>query len=142
MNPDQYNFDAIIFDCDGTLVDPKIDGDGYTVREDIAYWVKRFYGKIPLAVASGGLRDETETKLQGTNLRKYFDVVITVSDVSKNKPAPDLFNKAQTRLGITKDQVVIVEDSEKGMEAAKRAGMRAIHISDADLFFRRAIASL
>jgi putative hydrolase of the HAD superfamily len=44
------------------------------------------------------------------------------------KPAPDLFLRAAERLGVAPSGCVVVEDAEKGVIAASRAGMRAIAI--------------
>jgi len=49
-------------------------------------------------------------------------VIITKDDVLKGKPAPDIYLEAMKRLGLRGGECLAVEDTEHGLEAAKRAG--------------------
>lgn len=51
-----------------------------------------------------------------------FEVVVTGNEVANLKPAPDLFLLALERLGLTPDQVVMVEDSRNGVRSAMATG--------------------
>lgn len=62
------------------------------------------------------------------NLGKYFDVVIAFEDISKRKPSPDSYLKALKKLKLKKDECIVIEDSEVGVEAAKKAGIKCIAI--------------
>lgn len=55
-----------------------------------------------------------------------FDVIATGGDVSRQKPAPDLFLKAARDLDLAPGQCLVVEDAESGIEAAKAAGMVSV----------------
>jgi beta-phosphoglucomutase-like phosphatase (HAD superfamily) len=44
------------------------------------------------------------------------------------KPAPDIFLKAAVDLGVEPSQCLVLEDAEKGVVAAYRAGMRCIAV--------------
>lgn len=101
--------------------------------------VKRLHGRCPLAVASGGLRPLIEQTLAVTHLRSYFDVVVTSEDVRRGKPEPDTFLLAAERLGVAARDCVVYEDAPSGLEAARRAGMRAVDVRP---YLRPAIAAV
>ena len=86
------------------------------------------YRKIPMAVASGGERAVLEATLNTINLRNCFDVVVSIDDVEKGKPEPDIFLLACQRLGVAPQDCIVYEDSDGGLEAARRAGMRSIDV--------------
>jgi beta-phosphoglucomutase-like phosphatase (HAD superfamily) len=95
------------------------------VVADIA---RNHYGKVPMAVASGGDRAMVEATLDAIGLKSLFDTVVTINDVTQGKPAPDIFLLAAKRLGVGPENCIVYEDSEAGLEAAHRAGMRAIDL--------------
>ena len=82
----------------------------------------------PVAVASGGNRENVERTLQLLGIRELFSVVITASDSARGKPAPDCFLLAAQRLGVPCSACLVVEDSMLGIQAAKNAGMDSLLI--------------
>ena len=58
------------------------------------------------------------------------DALVAAEDVQRGKPHPDLFLLAAERLGVTPQQCIVVEDSDVGIECARRAGMRALRFFD------------
>jgi len=90
--------------------------------------VHEYRGRLPLAVASGGLRRLVGLTLAGLGLTDAFQAVCTAEDVAHGKPAPDLFLFAAERLAVAPETCVVLEDSELGLEAAGRAGMQAVDI--------------
>lgn len=85
-------------------------------------------GKVPIAVASGGERVVLEATLQAIQLRHSFDAIVSIEDVEQGKPEPDIFLLAAQKLGVEPQACVVYEDSEAGLEAARRAGMRSIDV--------------
>lgn len=79
-----------------------------------------------LAVASGGTHDFVHGILKKSDIRKYFDAVITGQDNVKKKPHPDIFLKTAKKLGVKPRECVVIEDSHDGVIAAKRAKMKAV----------------
>lgn len=57
-----------------------------------------------------------------------FDAVVSGTRVKRFKPAPDIFLAAGRRLRVRPSDCVVIEDGEKGILAAKRAGMKAIGV--------------
>ena len=60
-----------------------------------------------------------------------FDVIVTADDVTLGKPDPEVYEVAAARLGIPAEACIVFEDSEVGVLAARRAGMRAIGVTTA-----------
>lgn len=85
-------------------------------------------GQMPMAVASGGLRNVIERILQTLKIRDWFDAVVTAEDTERHKPEPDVFLEAARRLGVPPETCVVYEDTDIGLEAARRAGMRGIDV--------------
>ena len=58
------------------------------------------FGKLPMAVASGGSKPIIEQVLQQLKIRHFFQAVVTNEDVVRQKPAPDIFLEAARRIGV------------------------------------------
>jgi len=82
------------------------------------------HGRVPMAVASNGHLLNVEATLAATGLLGLFDHVVTAEQVAHGKPAPDVFLEAARRMGVPAEECIVFEDSEQGLEAARRAGMR------------------
>ena len=67
-------------------------------------------------------------KLQITDL---FDAVIDGNSVTNAKPDPEVFLRGAKSLGLEPGECVVYEDAEAGVEAAHRAGMKAVGIGTA-----------
>jgi len=87
-------------------------------------------GKIPAAVASGGPRAIVEPSLLQLGLQTLFAAVVTIEDVGRPKPYPDLFLEAAQRLGAPPENCLVFEDSRIGTQAAQAAGMKSILVDD------------
>jgi beta-phosphoglucomutase family hydrolase len=81
---------------------------------------------VPLAVATSAPPGNIEFTLDGLDIRRHFDAIAGAADVERGKPHPDVFLKAAERLGIEAGKCIVFEDAPLGVEAARRAGMRAI----------------
>jgi HAD superfamily hydrolase (TIGR01509 family) len=86
------------------------------------------YGKVPMAVASNGQQQIVEATMEAIQLRPLFETIVTLQDVKAGKPAPDLFLLAAERMGVAPEHCIVYEDSDLGLEAARRAGMRWIDV--------------
>lgn len=84
---------------------------------------------IPRAVGTSASRFDVETLLDGVGLSRYFDVIVTADDVTRGKPDPAVYLEAARRLRAQPATCLVFEDSLVGVEAARRAGMRAIGVT-------------
>lgn len=80
-----------------------------------------------LAVASGSHFKGIKQELDQYELTKYFDFILS-SEGLPSKPAPDVFLAVATELEILPNQCLVLEDSQSGVEAAKKAGMYCLAI--------------
>ena len=90
--------------------------------------VERIAERWPLALASSSNRELIDLVLESSGLGSYFEASVSSEEVSRGKPAPDVFLEAARRLGAEPSRCAAVEDSENGILAAKAAGMRTIAI--------------
>lgn len=87
-----------------------------------------YRGKLPMAVASGGYRDTITRTLDRLGVRDWFDAMVTAEDTARHKPDPDVFLEAARRLNAEPAKCAVFEDTDIGLEAARRAGMRGIDV--------------
>jgi len=91
---------------------------------------------LPLAVASGALRNEIETILTTAGLINHFKAIVSAEDVERGKPEPDIFLKALAFLNtengnpIQAGECVVIEDSKEGVKGARRAGMKCLAVTN------------
>jgi HAD superfamily hydrolase (TIGR01509 family) len=90
--------------------------------------VREYHGHYPLAVASGGIRRLVDKTVSALGLSDHFLTVCTAEDVERGKPDPDLFLLAASRINVPAEDCIVFEDSELGLEAARRAGMQPIDV--------------
>jgi len=84
----------------------------------------------PLAIASGSERAVIDAVLAIDDLRRHFGVVVSASEVTHGKPAPDIFLLAASQLGIAPADCVVIEDSKPGVAAGLAAGMQVLALTN------------
>ena len=102
-----------------------------TAIEPVVAIVRRYAGKLPMAVASGGTRALVGKTLSALGLLDCFAAVVTADDVRNGKPAPDIFLEAARRIGVPPEHCCGFEDAELGLQAVRAAGMVAVDIRPA-----------
>lgn len=90
--------------------------------------VRRSYKRVPMAVVTGGYQDVCQQILTHLGIRDYFDDLVASEDTERHKPFPDPYLEAADRLGVNPEKCVVWEDSDLGVEAARRAGMQWIDV--------------
>jgi HAD superfamily hydrolase (TIGR01509 family) len=85
-------------------------------------------GHVKLGLASMKNPPLVEYLLQTTKTKTFFEAVVTVEDIHRNKPDPEIFLKTAQKLQTTPERCVVVEDSIFGVEAAKAAKMACIAV--------------
>jgi beta-phosphoglucomutase len=110
--------------------------------QDVLYpgaveFVRECAKRFPLVLVTGTLRAEAEMILRRAQIRDCFLDFIAAEDVTHGKPAPDGFLAALGRLGfllrprpsISPTECLVIEDTIAGIQAAQRAGMRVLAVS-------------
>ncbi len=98
--------------------------------ETVVRIAQEHFGKIPLAVASGGTGHVIEKVLGHLGIRHLFDAIVTSEDVRHQKPAPDIFLEAARRLHVPPEECRAYEDTELGLQAIRAAGMEAVDVRE------------
>lgn len=72
---------------------------------------------IKLALASNSTKEDILRALSETQLMDYFDMIMSGQEVKESKPSPDVYLKVMEELGVKSTETLIIEDSEKGIQA-------------------------
>ena len=83
---------------------------------------------LKLAVVSSAYKEVVNWIVETSGIFKFIDTTITGDDVISKKPAPDCFLAALKALTLSKENVVVFEDTEVGLRAAKSAGIKSLGI--------------
>lgn len=87
---------------------------------------------VPMAVGTSSGYDRAADLLGRGDIRNYFSAIASANDAKHHKPAPDIFLVAAQRLNLNPKDCIVIEDGSSGVEAAHRAGMKAIGFAQDD----------
>ncbi len=90
-----------------------------------------------VAVATSSFTDEAKRVLDVLGLRVLLDDIVGRDLITQPKPDPEIYLHTMNRLGVAPEEVVIIEDSPIGIQAAMASGAAWICVSTA--FSRQAI---
>ncbi len=91
--------------------------------------LQMLHGKLPVGLASMNNRQVIDCLTQTLDVAKYFDAVITVDEVVKTKPDPEIFLTTAHKLEQNPVDCVVLEDSIFGVQAAKAGKMKCIAVT-------------
>lgn len=83
---------------------------------------------VPVAVGTAAAPPNIALILDTLALRERFATIVSPSQGFRGKPHPDMFLAAAERMGVAPGDCIVFEDAPNGVEAARRAGMRAVAI--------------
>lgn len=90
----------------------------------------KLHGHFVMGVVTSAGKHEFEVIMEKTGLRKFFSFFITADDVKNIKPDPEPYLKAIAHVGFEKGECLVLEDSRRGVQAAKAAGLPCFAIPD------------
>ena len=85
--------------------------------------LEKLQGKFIMGIVTTSRKNHFNVIMEKTNLRRFFSFFITRDDASHSKPHPEPYLKAIQMSGIPKEQCLVLEDSLRGVGAAKAAGL-------------------
>lgn len=91
--------------------------------EPVAALAREHKGKLPMSLGTGGRREMALVTIKAAGLDGFFDILVSADDVERHKPEPDTFLECARLMGVTPELCQVFEDGDRGIEAAKRAGM-------------------
>ena len=86
------------------------------------------HGKVQMGVVTGSRGDHFAMIHSSTGLLSYFDFALVREDYRESKPDPEPYLTAMARNNLAADECLVVEDSERGLQAAVAAGIRCVVI--------------
>jgi HAD superfamily hydrolase (TIGR01509 family) len=93
--------------------------------------LERLHGRVRLALASSSNSDAITIVLKKLQMHSYFEVIAGRQSVARSKPYPDIFLYVAEMLGVQPWNCLVIEDAEKGVIAANKAGMKSIAVPNA-----------
>lgn len=84
------------------------------------------HGRARLAVVTSSNPEHFAVIHAGTGLLRFFDFTVTNGDYARSKPHPDAYLTALARAGCAPHEAIAIEDSERGLAAARAAGLRCL----------------
>lgn len=109
----------------------------YTTKYSLKPGVKEYLDflkqkEIRLAVATNNSYEIVNAFLKNNSIDNKFEYILSIKDVKRGKPYPDMYITAAEKLGIECNKCLVFEDSKPGVEAAKRAGMKVCVVKSND----------
>ena len=97
---------------------------------ELLLWIKE--NGMMTACFTNSIRKTATMMLEKTGVYNLFDVVLTNEDVKKPKPDPEGYFAVLDTLNTKPTRAIIVEDSPKGLEAARKSGCSVIKVNNPD----------
>lgn len=84
--------------------------------------------ELQMAVASQNEPEMINAVINWLGIKNYFPLILSIKDIKKLKPNPEIYNLAVSKLGLKTNECVVVEDSEDGVNAARNANIKCVGI--------------
>jgi beta-phosphoglucomutase len=104
--------------------------DGSSVPQAVRDALRYAAGRVPVAIVSGAARVDIEPVLEAAGLAGLVRLVVAAEDVASGKPDPAGYLRALELLdgGLVASDVLVFEDTEAGVAAAKAARMQCVAV--------------
>jgi beta-phosphoglucomutase-like phosphatase (HAD superfamily) len=103
--------------------------DGATVDDEVRAAVRFAAACVPVAIVSASTRREIEPVVAAAGIGDALTVVICGDDVARGKPDPECYLTAARLLGVEPARLLVFEDTDVGVTAAKAAGARVVGLT-------------
>jgi HAD superfamily hydrolase (TIGR01509 family) len=100
------------------------------IIEPVVEVVEQYKNILPMAVASGSLKEFVHAQLKVVGLFSHFQIILTADDPIRPKPAPDIFLEAAKQLHVNAKDCLVFEDGDPGIIGAHATGMKIIDVRD------------
>ena len=85
---------------------------------------------LKVAIASSGPKENINTVIRSLRIKKFIDVVVSGKEIKFSKPHPQIFLLTARNLSLNPKDLIVIEDAPSGVEAAKKAGMFCIAVTN------------
>jgi HAD superfamily hydrolase (TIGR01509 family) len=98
-------------------------GEEAQVYPGVRETLERLHGRLPMAIVTSCRRENFLQMHRASGLLGYFDFILTREDYGASKPDPEPYRTACARAGLHPGRCLAIEDSERGVTSAARAGL-------------------
>ena len=105
--------------------------NGVRIMDGVEDTLRHLQGKAIMGVVTSCRKEHFEIIHSGTGLLHFFDFVLTRDNYKKSKPNPEPYLTALSQTGLEPQDCIVVEDTERGLAAAKAAGIRCLVVPNA-----------
>jgi len=119
---------AIALEKEQLYYDGLANGGSIRPIETVMQIARQHRGEGPLAVASGSVQRLVNRTLSALGITDWFSAIVAAEDTARHKPEPDVFLEAARRLEVAPAHCTVYEDTDIGLEAARRAGMIPVDV--------------
>jgi HAD superfamily hydrolase (TIGR01509 family) len=98
------------------------------VLDGVPQVLDALHGTYAMGIVTSSEPDHFALIHQKTGLLPYFQFALTAADYTHTKPHPEPYLLAVERSGFDKEECLVIEDSERGLTAAREAGLRCVVI--------------
>ena len=131
-----YEIARILNEMSGKNIDPKEMGDTKEAAYEQNLWkakpiipvieiIKHNYGKLPMAVGTGGNSRLARKTLDIMEVSQFIDIIVASDNIKNPKPHPETFLRCAELMGVNPEDCQVFEDGKLGIQAAQTAGMKA-----------------
>jgi beta-phosphoglucomutase len=132
---DEEMFIRWLGQADPALIAERVDryialvSDGSTVDDDARAAVRFAASLGPVAIVSAAVRSEIDAVVDAAGIRDAIALIISQDDVENGKPDPECYLLAARQLGCEPPGLLVFEDTDVGLAAAKAAGARVVGLT-------------
>ena len=99
---------------------------GVSVLEHVESALEILHGRRPMAIVTSSNLDHFELIHEQTGLLRFFEFALTNAEYQKHKPHPEPYLMAAERIGVDPRECLVIEDTQRGLDAALAAGMTCL----------------
>jgi beta-phosphoglucomutase len=103
--------------------------DGSTIDADMRAALRFAAERVPIAIVSAAARREIDVVVEGAGIRDLLSLIVSQDDVTNGKPDPECYLTAARLLAVESSRMLVFEDTDVGVSAAKAAGARVVGLT-------------
>jgi beta-phosphoglucomutase len=107
----------------------ELAADGSTVDDEMRAAVRYAAERAPVAIVSAALLAEIEPVVDAAGIRDSLSLIVSQDDVAQGKPDPECYLTAARLLGVDAGSLLVFEDTDVGVAAAKAAGAHVVGLT-------------
>ncbi|MCA9359477.1 HAD family phosphatase [Candidatus Kaiserbacteria bacterium] len=104
--------------------------NGQSVASSTVSEIAELSKKYKIGIVTNASQEVFTSMYEKSGLLESLDLIITREKYDNPKPDPDCYLKAIRESNMPSDQIVAVEDSPRGIAAARSAGLKTVHFQN------------